>query len=79
MEPNSEAEMKSLISLSLAYMPALEAQFIRECHMTGKSRKDFASDNGLPLQSVAELQGRAFALLKERLAEKNIQSMGDVL
>jgi DNA-directed RNA polymerase specialized sigma24 family protein len=79
MEPNCETEMTTMIRQSLAVMPMLEAKFIQECHLMGKSRKHFASENGLSSQSVAELQGRAFAQLRERLTEKNNQSMGDVL
>jgi DNA-directed RNA polymerase specialized sigma24 family protein len=79
MESNSEIDMAVMIRQFLAVMPRLEAQFIQECYLMGKSRKHFASENGISSQSIADLQGRAFAQLKERLAEKNIKSLGDVL
>jgi hypothetical protein len=79
MELNSEIDLAVMIQQSLADMPTLEAQFIQECHLMRKSRKHFASEHGLCSQSIAVLQGRAFSQLKERLAEKNIRSMGDVL
>jgi len=79
MEPNCEIDMAVMIRQSLAVMPRLEAKFIQECHLMGRSRKHFASENGLSSQSIAELQCRAFAQLLERLAEKNIQSIGDIL
>jgi hypothetical protein len=79
MEANPEIDMAGMVQQSLTVMPRLEAQFIQECHLMGKSRKHFANENGLTSQSIAELQGRAFAQLKERLAEKNIHRLGDVL
>jgi DNA-directed RNA polymerase specialized sigma24 family protein len=79
MESKSEIDLAVMIRQSLADMPRLEAQFIQECHLLGKSRKHFASENGLPQHSMPLLQNRAFAQLKECLAEKNTQNMGDVL
>jgi hypothetical protein len=79
MEPNSEIEVAVIIRQSLAVMPRLEAQFIQDCYLIGKSRKHFASENGLSSQSIAELQVRALSQLKEHLADKNIQSIGDIL
>ena len=79
MEVSLEKELSVVVRQSLAALNGLEAMFIEECHLQGKPLKSFAVEHGLSAQAMVRLRGRAFAQLKDRLSEQNINEMKDIV
>jgi hypothetical protein len=80
MEVTATDDMTAVLRECLTAMDGIEAHFIEECYLADPKTalKTFAAQNGLSPKQVSELRTRAMSSLKERLAAKNIQKIGDV-
>jgi hypothetical protein len=80
MQVNPEEELAVIIEACLGELGCLEAAFIRECYLADPKPtfKDFAMQRGLSPKQLSELRTQVMSRLKEGLAAKNIQKIGDV-
>lgn len=81
MQLEREDELEATIEECLSELEEVEAALIREYHIQRPrtTLPNFAARWGLSSKQMAELKVRALVQLKERLAERNIFSLGDIL
>ena len=81
MEVTTEDEMTVMIDQCLGELEEIEAAFLREYHLQEPRTPFlvFAERLQLSQKELAELRSRAGSRLKERLAAKNVHSLGDLL
>ena len=81
MQLRAEDEMILRINECLGELEDIEAALIRECHLQEPrtALPAFAKQRRLSQKALTELRSRALDRLKERLAAKNIHSLGDIL
>jgi hypothetical protein len=77
----AQDEMTVMIGGCLGELEEIEAALIRECHLREPKTPlpTFAKQRGLSKKTLTELRGRAVSRLKERLAARNVHSVGDIL
>jgi hypothetical protein len=76
-----EREMTVMIDECLSELDKIEAAFLRDCHLHQLKTPlwAFAKRWRLSQKDLTELRSRALDRLKERLAAKNIHSLGDII
>jgi hypothetical protein len=73
--------MTVMIDECLHELEDIEAALIRECHLQEPRTPFlvFAEQRQLSQKELVDLRSRAASRLKERLAAKNVHSLGDLL
>lgn len=81
MEVKTEDEMIVMIDECLGELEEIESAFLRECHLREPRTPFlvFAERWQLSQRELVDLRGRAESRLRERLAAKNVHSLGDLL
>jgi hypothetical protein len=81
MQVKAEDEMALLIEACLSELDETEAAYIRECQLQEPRTPFpvFAERWRLSQKTFTELRSRAESRLRERLAAKNVHSLGDLL
>jgi len=81
MQIKAEDEMTLMIDGCLSELEEIEVAFFRECHLLEPKTPlpKFAKKRGLSQKALNALRSRAESRLKESLAAKGIQSLGDIL
>jgi hypothetical protein len=81
VEVKTEDEMTVMIDQCLGELEEIESAFLRECHLQEPRTPFlvFAERRQLSQKELVDLRGRAESRLRERLAAKNVHSLGDLL
>jgi hypothetical protein len=81
VEVKTEDEMIVMIDECLGELEEIESAFLRECHLREPRTPFlvFAERWQLSQRELVDLRGRAESRLRERLAAKNVHSLGDLL
>jgi hypothetical protein len=74
-------DMGVVLRACVSEMGVMEGKFIEECFLADPQvpLKRFAKANNLTAKQLGELRTRAMDQLREQLAEKGIESIGDLL
>jgi hypothetical protein len=81
VEVKTEDEMTVMIDECLGELEEIESAFLRECHLREPRTPFlvFAERWQLSQKELVDLRGRAESRLRERLAAKNVHSLGNLL
>lgn len=81
MKTTSNDELSVLLGECVQQLTALEAEFIKDCHLSEPRRtlKAFAAKHGLRPPEMAELRVRAMQQLRQELAARKVLGVADIL